>query len=294
MRFKICMAATAKELRECRPSVTVEAEYGADVVLGELATLAHHVFPFLWEKCPCLREEREFVALESDIEVIGVSHIDLDTVGGIAAAVGLKSGPAEFWQLAALVDVTGPHNPEVRNHQHYPSLLAYWAWAQMPENRAPRMKEGDGLKDVASLVRRHLAILFDIFREWEYGAGVNGSLHQAGAAMAAAEEKLNADSFLYCAMTPAGLTVALRKADTFVNHLYNVPGGVAQAVLAHNTQNNSLTLSFRDNASRGNRDAADIMRRVFGPEAGGHPNIAGTPRGSVYNEENMMDVVLAL
>ena len=48
----------------------------------------------------------------------------------------------------------------------------------------------------------------------------------------------------------------------------------------------SITLSFEDGGEKFN--AAVIMREFFGPEAGGHAGIAGSPRGVVYNMDDLL------
>lgn len=280
--MNIMMAGDPRSLEAEKPDITVEAAYGLIVVEGTRRTMEHHVRP---GECPCLAPVSE-VPFDGKI---GISHVDLDTVGGCGAAMGRKPGTPTFWALAALVDVTGPHNPEVRKHPNYPDLLAYWAWSQRLENRAPLVGTGGGVLDVTALVGRCLNAVEQIFQE-----DPHGPLHQAGQDFKDYEAQLAEESLV--AVVPKGdISVAIRSSEHFVNHLYTLASGmVVGAIVAYNTEKKSVTLSFKDCAARGKRNAADIMRRVFGPEAGGHPGIAGSPRGQEFTERDGDRVVALL
>jgi hypothetical protein len=57
---------------------------------------------------------------------------------------------------------------------------------------------------------------------------------------------------------------------------------VEPAVVGYNTQTKAITLSFESDEARAGLSACDIMQELFGPLAGGHAGIAGTPRGEEY------------
>lgn len=283
----ILLAPSLELAQTVSPLISVEAEYGDTVVQGALYTAAHHGSRAA-NPCPCV---------DASIPAIGagrilVSHIDLDTVGGVGRAIGHPACGGRhgmFWRLAAFVDTAGPHRlAEVRQWDAGPSLLverqlhAYWAWAQA--NRGPRRDPGV-VHDVTAEVKRHLALLLDIFGERE-----DGSLLQAGDEFKAAGERLNAESFL--AISSDG--VIRRRSDAFVNHLYTAPSGeVGNAVIAFNTQTKAMTLSFAEKGDP--RNACEIMQAAFGPEAGGHKGIAGSPRGvEVENPSKAMAAIEAL
>lgn len=89
---------------EGKTSATVEAEYGDLVVEGSVLTLAHHG-PRSGNSCPCLVENRP--QGEQSIEVVGLSHMDLDTIGGCAALLGLKPDAPGFGSSRRLLTSVG-------------------------------------------------------------------------------------------------------------------------------------------------------------------------------------------
>lgn len=113
----------AAKLAEYQLYATVEAEYGDDVVAGSTPalTLAHHGSR-KENPNPCLRDNIPggFLNMSTrpndpahdlfvPIEAIGLSHIDLDALGGTAALMGKKPAHESFWRLAAHIDSNGPH-----------------------------------------------------------------------------------------------------------------------------------------------------------------------------------------
>ena len=88
------------------PTATVEAEYGDMVIEGEVATLAHHTKKYAQNPAPCNTPN---VPVLEDGSTIVISHIDLDTLGGIAALLGIKPDDPEFWKVAEFLDLNGVH-----------------------------------------------------------------------------------------------------------------------------------------------------------------------------------------
>lgn len=267
-------------LTEFKHSVTVEAEYGDEVSLGSLLTMAHHG-PRAGAKAPCTYPndcmgDRQ----RSLLEVVGVSHVDLDTLGGVMAALGVKPEEESFWNLAEFVDINGPHKLGLSgaSPQDLDRLHAWWAW--MGTDRAPRIAGPDPV-DVTAYVRRAMAALIDILEDDE-------RLLEAGAAWAAEAEALNESSFL----AMEGLVV-VRVADRFTNHLYTTPlsEGAALAVAAYNTTSGAITLSLADPIE--GVSAAKILQGIFGDLAGGHATIAGSPRGVRQPLHMLMTVAAA-
>lgn len=267
------IAPTLELAKEISADLTVEAEYGEAVVEGRRYTAAHHG-PRADRPAPCIDPE---IPEARDGDVVLISHIDLDTLGGIGRFLGHPAcAPkhAGFWHLAAFVDVNGPHKLALADDVIRPAqsvrevsdLHAYWAWAA--ENRSPRYTE---VTDVTEEVRKHLHLLLDIFGEPE-----TGSLHTAGERFRQAAQDLNENSF--CERREVGGGLILRVSPQFVNHLYNSPDGeMATAVAAFNTRTGAITLSFAEKDDP--RQAAEVMQAAFGEKAGGHAGIAGSPRG---------------
>lgn len=256
-----------------RSSATVEAEYGNHLVAGSVVTLAHHG-PRSSNPAPCLNNE------QYNVEIIGMSHIDLDAVGGVLSIQGRKPGPKSFWQIAAFVDVHGPHklSQSGANDFDIECLHAYWAWAATNKIFPPR----DGsVVDVSDIVSQHCDVLKLIFNQ-------DADLLEAGEQFRQAGEALNRESFI---SNEKG--VILRSSTSFANHLYNAPdGAIGKAVIALNTERGNITLSFADPILGIN--AATVMQSVFGPEAGGRDVIAGTPRNKQYSLDDLKKVQMAL
>jgi hypothetical protein len=75
-------------------------------------------------------------------------------------------------------------------------------------------------------------------------------------------------------------------ANDFVNHLYTAPNGfVGGTVVAWNKATGSITIS-RSEPSPGILSCREIVQDLWGPEAGGHAGIAGSPRGRRMTDED--------
>lgn len=298
--MKFMLSSNPDNLAAINPEATIEAEFGDRCVEGRMFTAAHHG-PRKGQKAPCAYPN--FAWSDPDKVVVGLSHVDLDTVGGCLALLGRKrqgrtSGEAfydpdaSFWKLAEFVDLNGAHmlgtdrcplpmdSPEVR------ALYAYWAFSATHKVYAPR----DGsVADVTEQVLEHVDAVLKI---------LNGDpeLLAAGDAHRAGEEQLNRESFVY-----ASGGVIRRSSRRFCNHLYTTPDSGWRslpptlrnenylAVINHNPgdelSGGAITLSFADPEKLPGINAGEILRGVFGPEAGGHAGIGGTARGKALPAE---------
>lgn len=257
-------------------SVTVEAEFGSVVVRGSLETRAHHVPQYAHLPSPCTYPNVPV----PELEAIGLSHVDLDSVGGTLAALGQKPGPDSFWQLAGQVDIKGPHRladavfASNATDQDILALQAFWAWSEANRYFAPR----DGsVADASEFIGQARGILLDIFGELA-GKPEGGSLIQAGRDLKAREEQLNKDTFL-----DEYRGVLIRRSEKFVNHLYATPKGKAgRAVVAYNPEKGSVTISLAEPVP--GLSCRTLVQELWGPEAGGHDGIAGSPRDQQLSE----------
>ena len=280
--IRVIFAPTADVAREASADITIEAEYGSYVWEGTQFTAAHHQSegPYAGrhqggtEPAPCNNSEIPVITEGT----VGVSHMDLDTLGGVARAMGcdyLFAGNESFWDLSEFVDVSGPH--KLKNagasETDLERLYAFWAWSQA--NRLPRATE---LTDITSYVEGAIHALQRIMN-------LDAEMIEVGRGFRTLEERLNKSSLVKVVGT-----VAVRKAETFVNHLYTTVSGVeCETVVTLRTDLKAITLSSAD----GKIDCCAIMQQVFGPDAGGHQGIAGTPRGVEFSEEDL-DKVLAV
>jgi len=252
-------------------TATVEAEYGDIVVEGSETTLTDHQGEDTPK--PCERENEEF----GDIDAIGVSHVDLDTLGGIMTLLGVKPEDSDFWELASFVDANGVHRiPEFDpDEKTLEKLHAFQAYSDENPIYAPR----DGsAKDVSDEVAEYVEVLKSILDGDE-------ELLQSGRDFAGSKEALNESSFV-----ERRGPVVVRVADEFTNHLYRTPEGeLAQAVVSLRTDFHSCTVSL---AEPENTDvsACDIVQEVWDDEAGGHDGIAGGPRDAFMGLDDLRDL----
>lgn len=252
----------AAELAAFSSTVTVEAEYGDFVVEGSILTLAHHGSRS-GNPAPCLASNG--VAGGQEVEAIGLSHLDLDSLGGLMAVLGVKPEFSGFWILADFVDINGPHklSQSGAEPQDVARLYAFWAWSQA--HRLSPERDGS-VTDVTEAVLEAVEVIQRICAD-------DPDLLAQGEAFRLAEEALNKRSFV---QLEGGVVV--RVADAFTNHLYLSPEGeVAKAVVAFNTTTGGITISLADPIV--GVSAKDVVQALWGPAAGGHAGIAGSPRG---------------
>lgn len=269
-----------------RPAITIEAEYGERVVCGGLYTAAHHQPDMKGLPAPC--NDWDIPVCEG--VMVMISHFDLDTLGGCLRTEEkcqdlFYPQHEAFWALAEYVDLNGPHMMETYlarlgaegyYQKERACIQAFWAWSKTQ----PRLK-GDELQNVTSLIKKGAHALRKIF------AG-DPDLIEAGVALKEAEEELNGGSFDRTANPRDDLSgqIILRQWDGFVNHLYNLPGdtNICGGVASLNTATGAVTISLARPIE--GVSCREIMQELFGPEAGGHDGIAGTPRGQRFTIEN--------
>jgi hypothetical protein len=277
MRFLISNNAAALQtaLAAFGRTATVEAEYGDVCVPGSALTLAHHGSRAA-NPAPCAAPN----GCGDGIEAVGLSHLDLDALGGCIALLGRKPEVGSFWELAEFVDVRGPHRlaEAGASEENLARLHAFWAWSAEHLVFPPR---NGGVLDITKEVEAAEAALNRIL-------GGDADLLAAGAAFKAAGEALNAASLVEVVGD-----VLLRQHEGFVNHLYAAPdGAAAKAVVGFNPATGSVTVSFADTPPAGG--AVKIVQELWGPLAGGHAGIAGSPRGEVLTLDDARKAVEAV
>lgn len=269
----------ATALKQFARTATVEAEYGNTVVEGSVLTLAHHTEAYRHCPSPCTRPVEKI-----DLDAVGISHVDLDTIGGVLSLLGTKPLSASFWALAGAVDVRGAHRIEECRAQvgalldDVRQLQEFWAFSEARRVFAPR---DGGILDVTDVIEEFSAVLDEISVGDE-------SRRAAGAAFVAKGEALNASSFIRVESTDSTpIRVVVRRSESFVNHLYATPSGVVcDAVVTLNPKMGAVTVSFAEAPAVGQGTAKEVVQALWGPEAGGHAGIAGSPRGQVMTSED--------
>ena len=254
--------------------VTVEAEYGDNVVAGTYYTAAHHGSRHA-NPAPCVDE---WIPYMPEAAVL-VSHLDLDTIGGLARVAGLDDmfdDNTGFWQVAAFVDVHGDH--EIESAPDYTPAIArqihaFKAW--LAERRRARGRDpSDRLTDVTLRVLDAVTALERI-------------LHDDPGLLAAGDEMVRQNTALDGSSLVAQYgRLLVRESDRFTNHLYR-PG--CDIILARNTERGTVTLSTARPTDLLN--CAATLQAIFGPEAGGRATIAGSPRGRVVSNDEWQNAI---
>lgn len=274
--MKTFISSNPSNLSSMDLDATVEAEYGSVVVKGEFLTLAHHG-ERAHNPAPC-------VAAVPPVQVstIGLSHFDLDTLGGVMVVTDHPAAypsNAGFWHLAAFVDVNGAHRLHQANasDEDVRKLQAFWAWSMANRYFPPR----DGsVADCTEFVQKAMEVVAAILAGDE-------TLLAAGDANAEKQASLETQSFQRWQGD-----VLVRKSDAFVNHMYEHEGRVAQVVIAFNTKTKAITVSAENPTVQLNCCA--LVQSLWGPEAGGHKGIAGSPRNQEMTEADFEAAINAV
>jgi hypothetical protein len=276
------------------PTLTVEAEYGSVVAEGSRYTAAHHqaTGPFAGRHIvaggrpsPC--NDPAIPSVHGD-EVVLISHLDLDTVGGVLRATLGQGHPifrhTGFWELAEFLDVSGAHKLAAADadSDDIRAIYAWWAWAKTGLPRFPR----DAVADATAAIDAAGAVLNRILVDLDSG------LLLAGDAFRADEAALNARTFVR-----RDGDVLVRRAEVggdFCNHLYVDPTGAsARAVVCLNTAYRSVTVSLAD-PDKETVSCRELVQGLWGPEAGGHKGIGGGPREVAFDETHLEAAVYAM
>ena len=243
-----------------------ENVYGTILVPGSVITADHHVEWMKHLQSPCVTVENRDLKLD----LIGVSHFDWDCLGGVLAMQGRK--PDFNWSLVNFLDKSGPHRLDGYPDKSPTQKMvcnAFWAWSQ--ENRTPFLKPFEAW-DATAFFKKAEEALLAILAE-------DADLIDAGNQFEEKMRILNESSLI-----EFDQGVMIRQSNgQFVNALYNhLPTGeIAKAIVGYNSQYKTITLSFE--AGEGQpMSAVKIMQDQYGPKAGGHHGIAGSPRDGGY------------
>lgn len=266
--------------------MSVEAEYGSTVVEGSLFTAAHHQKEGRYagdhviaggQPCPCNNVN---IPLIQEGNIL-ISHIDLDSIGGVLRSMvefqDLFDQKHEgFWHLAAAADVRGAHKvAHWYDGVAHLKLNAWWSAAKRMR-RLPYNAVSDVTGEVTAAGVALRAILEED-PEWM----------AAGMKFIQDESDLHGRTFSHW---EGDMIVRIAESPSdFCNHLYRDDGvKMAKGIICLNRGTGAITLSFAD---AGGPSAREIVQRLWGPEAGGHDGIAGSPRGRKMTEEDLEALV---
>lgn len=293
--IKFILAPSAALANTVTADVTIEAEYGSVVAKGNLYTAAHHqpagtefAGRHIGGTMPSPCNDTEIPLLDDG--VVLVSHVDLDTFGGclrtLSECAELFSAEYQgFWDLAEFVDTNGPHKigqievsvKDVRR------LNAFWAWSKSN----PRFSR-DSITDITAMVLSAGSALLLILNE-------DPAMMEAGDKFKEEGDDLNRRTF-YGSTGGEDYRIILRVAEVsrdFCNHLYTSPEGeIGKAVVSYNRGTGAVTLSLAYPVPGVSCRA--VAQKLWGPEAGGHDGIAGSPREKDMGLEGLQAAADAL
>lgn len=249
----------AERLKQAQiPFATVEAEYGDFCVEGTHATLAHHVPAYREAPAPCIRTD---VAPLKD-GVILISHLDLDTLGGIALLEDCYL-PHSFWESEAIIDTQGALGAPLIPEDDNDLMKIYWAWENTTANL--KITAFEDYLEVTEQVSERLSFLNQLLSNELSGSTLAHYLaifHQY--LNKYLESCLYEDSHLriFVHEDPMHFQVH-RRGDEWVD-----------VCLHYNPKQKTLILSDIS----GRMDCGALMKELFGEKAGGQYRIGGTPR----------------
>ncbi|WP_028776064.1 hypothetical protein [Shimazuella kribbensis] len=278
--MKVVLARTAIAAKQFAATTevagTVEAEYGTVVIKGTKVTLAHHTGQYAGQLPPSARTD---VPVLGDKDIILISHIDGDTVGGVASLMGRKPENPEFWKAIAFLDEQGPHHlHEIVDPQLRRLVMAYNGFYLQHFFSLGNI---DNVTDVTAEVEKHITALERILSGDE--EFIFSCIDAWKANEAAIEQCLELEE--------AGTMRVFISDGPFCNGAYYSPRleQIIPAVVTRNTATGAIIVSFADGGQQ--VSACEIVQSLWGPEAGGHAGIAGSPRGKKMNHDHLYNVV---
>ena len=260
---KIILAPSKELAEEYASDITasVEAEYGDFVVPGRIVTLAHHG-PRATSPAPCIAQQLPKISSGT----ILVSHVDLDTLGGIMALIGIKPIAPEFWQGAAFIDVMGPHHIYELSQGVQDLLNAYYAFNET--NRSERITT---IADITEAIEPQIAAITCLLGE---DSPQKTEMLRKGVEWRERVTQAVED----CLIDESQNVRVFRTHRVFCASSYYSPklGAIAKATVVLNEKFRAITVAFEDGGKA--FSAKTIVQSLWGEEAGGRDGIAGSPR----------------
>ncbi len=270
-----------QEAEKYKLFATCEAEYGKEVVegspeMGAWATLAHHDTRSD-NPPPCIWNTTGHGNVSPVVpDAILVSHLDLDCLGGIGLILGYYNEDEQmFWKAAAHIDIAGPHRILEVPEETHSKLRAFWGWNEY--HRPPRFSR-DSVTDVTQIVAEYFEVLDRIAKN-------DPEILKIGETWYSKTEENMANSLVYESNNIRGFSGPHFTAAAYTGN----DGVVRPCTVSYSSKKKAVTLAFEN----GGKDysAVKILQELYGPEAGGHAGIAGTPRGGKYDVFDLVRVI---
>lgn len=272
---RVILAPSYDIAKNIKAEATVEAEYGDECLEGTMVTLTHHG-PRSNNPAPCNTPD---VPELPPFATVVVSHIDLDTLGGIYALQGRKPEDYRFWEAAEMIDVKGAHHIYELDKDIQDKLNAYYAY----NDGQPRQRYTEAI-DVTKQIDDTYNVVNAIV---DINDPEHDKLITAGKEWAQTREKEVEDQLVY-------ENKDVRVFDTngiFCAASYFSPNQntICPATVTYNEKFKSITLAFEDGGKQLN--AKEIVQELWGPEAGGREGIAGSPRNVEMTKNDLAKLV---
>lgn len=263
-------------VREGRaPLATIEAEYGNVVIEGVKATYAHHVAG--WETAPSLQPNNSAITagdLMDNDNYILVSHIDLDVICGVLSILNAYDVKDSVKEAINYVDTHGQHKIGfIKDSEGRAFVEAYIGIVS--KHRAPFGVEDvtDYCKMVGNLLmgnkEKHTDFVKlgkEVLENKEVEANKAMLLENNGVVLYDAPENVFGLSSAY-----------ICREEEF------------EYTVVYSNKFKTITIAAADGKDQG-INLVEFMQGYFGPEAGGHYGIAGSPRGVEYTLADAMNV----
>lgn len=259
------------------PSLTVEAEYGGFILEGTKYTAAHHqpigspyvgrhITPF-GRPSPC--NDSDIPKLNDD-EVALISHIDIDTLGGLMRATNDFVDNGVFWFYAEHIDTYGIH----KARQDHPCWVIYNGLNAWIKENHPKIDSSRN-NDVTDFCYKAFKFIKEMFAD-------NHLATRMGNAHIYLQEKLDESTFVET--KPCGLIVRRTRGEK-VNHLYRGEN----AIISYDEKYKKIRISTADPIK--NLSCRRLVQEWWGDRAGGHDQIAGSARGKIMSEDHFKEAI---
>lgn len=272
---RVILAPSYDIAKNIKAEATVEAEYGDECLEGTMVTLTHHG-PRSNNPAPCNTPD---VPELPPFATVVVSHIDLDTLGGIYALQGRKPEDYRFWEAAEMIDAKGAHHIHELDKDIQDKLNAYYAY----NDGQPRQRYTEAI-DVTKQIDDTYNVVNAIV---DINDPEHDKLITAGKEWAQTREKEVEDQLVY-------ENKDVRVFDTngifcAVSYFSPNQNTICPATVTYNEKFKSITLAFEDGGKQLN--AKEIVQELWGPEAGGREGIAGSPRNVEMTKNDLAKLV---
>lgn len=275
--FDIILSRNYEDAMKVNADFTIEAEYGDKRVYGNLETLAHHG-DLSENPAPCNTNVNVYEG-----GTILISHIDLDTIGGVLAIAGEKPNNEKFWEAAEMIDVNGGHHlRDIEDEYVRSQLIAYYAWED--ENRWQLQQMASESSEKAMVAFEKVIDILDIVLDKnhpEHKKFIEEALIRDKELFEEAESKLEYEDEYVRGFVSDGVDCC--------SHYYSPSEKeyIPATVVFYETGPN-IVVGFANNGEfdNGHLSAREIVQELWGPEAGGRDGIAGSPRGQAMTLED--------